>query len=331
MCFKPETVDIRLALTNTPPANGGAVMMRCPFKEKHIDNTYSLAVYPGNVHCHGCGFHLARRYESLAFVLGLWDGRGDGTDAARVGADVAHLFVGRPIGQEQDLQPLNNSIALPYRIHLWGDRPDRLAHFMEWRGVSEETVDRFRIGYDVCGRYVLPVYSACHQLQTLRYRIDDFECDLKYVGMTGRNKTYLYPAWILQERLAMGAVTDLWIVEGELDTLPLWERGIPAITVTNGAGQVPNILALIQAEFGKCYTRIVIATDQDEAGNMAARRLGLGVRAVWGSGKDITEYLRGGGRMEEITYEQFRQDLGGSKEAPPATERPARPRSLLRP
>src|SRR5579885_11562 len=76
-----EDVDIRLAVGE--PVGEQAIKITCP---PHIhaerlngkeDDTNSMAVYRANVHCFGCGFHLYRRYSSLAFLLGMWDGRGD--------------------------------------------------------------------------------------------------------------------------------------------------------------------------------------------------------------------------------------------------------------
>lgn len=334
-CFNPELVDIRLAVVAAPSERGDAVMILCPFRNRHKDRTASLAVYAANVHCFGCGFHLSRRYESLAFVLGLWNGKGDGKRAAIMAGSVAHLFVSRPIvREEKTLQPLNNSDALPYRIHLWSVRPDRLVYLCDWRGLSRTTVDRARIGYDVC-RFVLPVYDAAGNLLTFRYRYDDTALDnieKKYTGMAGRNQTYLYPAWELSKLAEKGMIDDLWVVEGEFDVWPLLERGISAVTLTNGAQQVYKVLEIIRSSLGRSANqvcrRVVLATDQDGPGNAAAQELSLvcdraglpWTRASWGTGKDITEYLRGGGRMEDITYAGVQTELGTGKGATQTAE-----------
>jgi DNA primase len=129
----------------------------------------------------------------------------------------------------------------------------------------------------------------------------------KYSGMRGRNGLYLYP----ENDISMEGTTWLVVVEGELDAVRLWQAGIPAVSTTNGAGQVHRIPALLREKFPQ-ITTLFIATDKDEPGREAdrqtvteARRLGFEVTEIsWPEewGKDITEFFLQGHQIEEAYF-----------------------------
>jgi DNA primase len=123
--------------------------------------------------------------------------------------------------------------------------------------------------------------------------MEDAGPNKKYSGIKGRNETYLYPAWMLDL-----AFDTLVVCEGELDAVRLWQEGIPACSPTNGAESLAHIPELITP-----YThvkRLLIASDQDEAGDRGAAKLfekGGHLykckRIKWDKtkGKDVTELL----------------------------------------
>src|SRR5229473_3322723 len=98
--INPELVDVRLAL-GTPQGNQ-ALRMTCP---AHIhrarigqeDSKQSLAVYQSTCHCFGCGYHIARRFAALAFVLNYWDGlTGEHAGVLRAKERLAEFTSNRP-------------------------------------------------------------------------------------------------------------------------------------------------------------------------------------------------------------------------------------------
>src|SRR5216684_2996809 len=89
--YRYDEVDIRLAVGE--PHGDTPIMQVCPM---HEDDTGSLAVYRKNLHCFGCGFHLKRRYSSLAWLLGLWDGE---TDEDGMVATTAGVKMKRDLGK----------------------------------------------------------------------------------------------------------------------------------------------------------------------------------------------------------------------------------------
>src|SRR5260221_508668 len=106
-----EQIDIRLAVGE--PHGNSPIMLICPM---HKDDVGSLAVYRKNLHCFGCSFHLKRRYSSLAFLLGLWDGRGseDGlvAESAVKRIDLSKFISGRSEPAERFVPPPPDPITV---------------------------------------------------------------------------------------------------------------------------------------------------------------------------------------------------------------------------
>jgi hypothetical protein len=107
-----------------------------------------------------------------------------------------------------------------------------LEYLLNERGLTEEVIARYELGYD--GRaFTLPVYSIRgHRLVNLRRRAwpELFPGGAKYQGLRGRNKrnggVSLYPA--LPRRGA------LLLCGGELDALVAHVHGLPGIACTAG-------------------------------------------------------------------------------------------------
>jgi DNA primase len=307
-----EKIDLRLAVTDSP-VGGQPEMLPCP---QHDDSTQSMAVYPDNIHCFGCQFHIARRLEGLAFLLH--------TSVAAVLA-VAGKYTTESLDayrqrvtEQAATDPLPRGLAITYVNLLWRQRTERL-DYLRARGLSDDSIVNFYLGHDGT-RFVLPIFDHTGKLLTLRYRRDDhYETSYfdsrrgreiavpKYSGMRGRNGQYLFPEW----EIAVEAPEYLVVVEGELDAVRLWQAGIPAVSTTNGAGQVHRIPALLREKFPQ-ITTLFIATDQDAPGDEArhqtyhaAKDLGLRATTVtWDAalGKDVTELYLNGHTLEEATF-----------------------------
>ena len=108
----------------------------------------------------------------------------------------------------------------------------------------------------------------------------------------------------------------LVLCEGELDALALISQGIPAITVTGGAGAASEPLAVEAKSAG--VEQVTLAMDHDLAGAQGADRYrdslekqGIGVKTImWPSerdrGWDITDELANNGieslRLIPVSY-----------------------------
>lgn len=319
-----SALDIRLAVTDSPVGDTPE-MLRCP---QHQDDTTSLAVYADHLHCYGCGFHLAT-LTGLAFLLhGVWD-----KETVRRVVKVSEKYTAQSLDAYRErvtvntqTDPLPAGLAAAYRKLLTSTRADRLRWFSD-RGINALSVSRFDLGHDGT-RFTIPIFSAQGHLLTVRFRRDDFygvsffdpqrgeERGIpKYSGMRGRNGLYLFPEFEIAEALRGNGVgissslDYLVVVEGELDAVRLWQEGIPAVSTTNGAGNVHRIPAMLRETFPQ-INRLFIATDADVPGvdarwqtKQAAKELGFSVSDLeWSAerGKDITEYLLNGHSLEDV-------------------------------
>jgi hypothetical protein len=299
-------IDLRLAVTDMP-VGAVPVKIKCPdsihkHRAKQTDKNQSLAVYPDNLHCYGCGFHRNNRLEALAFLLGVTE-----EEAKKVAEKYTNEALDayrERAATEARRDPLPFALAQLYNTALMGPNAPR-AHRQDWllaRGITLETAEDVHLGHDG-NRYVIPIFDADMKLIALRYRRDDAYLDEsypKYMGMKGRNGLYLYPEWLIERDTRKFLV----ICEGELDALRLWQEGYPAVSATNGAGQAHKLPALIRERWPRIHT-LCVATDQDEPGEEAARLTiaaaeGLGMKAMrlrWEEGKDVTEALQLGHKL----------------------------------
>lgn len=130
------------------------------------------------------------------------------------------------------------------------------------RGISIDTIKKYKLGYDG-DRIWIPVKEGIHYVNVRKYDIDKKYADeFKVVSYKiGHGELRLYP----EENLKL---KDLVLVEGEMDCLLSNQHGIPAITVTGGAGTFKN--DFIKILKGK---NIYIAYDNDKAGKDGAKKI----------------------------------------------------------
>lgn len=295
-------LDVRLAVTDSPVGEL-PVKVRCK-NPGHVDSSASCAVYMDGLFCFGCGVkkHGA---DAVDWLLGhaVEDYEKFTTTAFR-----NHM---KREKTRNEADPLHPAIADAFHTFLMSGRRDYRKAWLYERGLNDISLMEFRIGHDG-SRFSIPIYGKARDLVTIRYRRDDYfgkydyyENEIpKYCGTPGRNGTHLYPEWLLADR-TNGLRDYAVIVEGELDAIRLVQEGLPAITVTNGAGHLENLPALLLPY--NHIKKLYIASDRDEPGIQAAfktRRaadaLGFYTEFVcWDERyKDVTEFYKAGGRLE---------------------------------
>jgi DNA primase len=292
------------------PSGDRPLMMNCIY---HEDRHASLGIWVDHLHCFGCGVHKGT-LDYLAEQEHL-DIEQDfkGTIEALAAKYGNNITTPLPIPKvkvpsRKELGPMDESIARRYHDNLGKKR-----QWYRQRTLSDRIIDGQLLGYD--GRaFTIPVWDS-GQLLTIRFRRDDLRGTQgpKYYGIEGRNQTLLY------NHGALTGSRSVVICEGELDTLVLWQEGIPAVSSTNGCAGMASIWEQVRKEF--CCERIAVAFDQDEAGRKHTRELlrminrkgapgplsFQGRRAValrWDKrlGKDITELAqkKGIGYLKEV-------------------------------
>jgi len=204
-----------------------------------------------------CPFHNDEK-ESFAFSIetGLWKcfaGCGQG-NAIQL---ISRVY---KVG-EKDANDIFNTLLNPiqedylqYHATLLNS-PVILNNLLKKRGWSKEIVLEYKIGYSD-ERFTIPVLYRDTLLNIRKYAIDGKKP--KMLNVTGYGNAKLFPYNMLKE-------PELFLFEGESDCLLALSLGLPAITVTSGAGTWKKEWS--QLLKGK---KINICYDIDEAGKRGA-------------------------------------------------------------
>ena len=131
-------------------------------------------------------------------------------------------------------------------------------YWYDVRGYTEETVDRFRLGY-TGSWYTIPIYvdGTFRNFQCLRYKPKGRFAWYKGLGALPFN-------------FGMLKFTD-WVVltEGPVDAIMLRQYNVPAVSQTGGAGTWDNEWLT----YFMNIKEIIITYDNDEAGNVGSARV----------------------------------------------------------
>jgi hypothetical protein len=195
--------------------------------------------------------------------------------------------------------------------------PRLVAILHERRGLSDETIERYKIGFDSGRRrYTLPVYDRSGELVNLRLYNPTAKGDNpKMLPFAVGYGTMLFNAEVLDGN------DEVVLSEGEFDAIINCQYGIPTVTHTGGAGSFQ--MSWAPAFAGK---HVFICFDDDDGGRKGALRTARMLRDVAAGvyivslpkGKpkgDITDFYLGGGTaeqfrslMEEARLKPFAQD-----------------------
>ena len=179
--------------------------------------------------------------------------------------------------------------------------PDGLAYLREQRGFSDETIDRFQLGWDTRRqRFTLPMQNADGQLVGVKLYRAGAERS-KWIWAKEGEKPLLFP-WPSREE------SEGVLLEGEFDTILARQHGLTAWTGTRGAKTFDVESA--RAFAGK---RVTVLYDRDEAGRTGSRKVArllaaekCEVRiASWPAGEDdgydLTDFLlRDGHTLDDL-------------------------------
>ncbi len=228
-------------------------------------------------HCMSCG--KGGSFRTLARVLKQ---RGDSP---------------RPKKERDNVVPLKKGKPLPTRkqLRLWHrnlmERPVIKRKMAEERGLNEDTLKRYMIGYDG-QRYTIPIFDADGELVNVRrYKPNAREHKFKMINWTGYGEGRIYGLETLAKH------DEVLLCEGEMDRLIALQHGLPAVTHTSGA-------STFKVEWAALFEgkRVYIAYDEDSSGkkgaDKAARALKETAEAVYRvdldtdiNGGDITDFF----------------------------------------
>src|SRR4051812_26530022 len=138
-----ELVGRRVRLVRRGREYGGL----CPFHNEKTPSFY-VAEDKGFFHCFGCGAHG----DAIGFLM--WAENLDFIEAVERLAGEAGVAVpqqppreGERAQRQKTLQEANAAAASFYETQLWGPAGARAREYLARRGLDEETIQRFRLGW----------------------------------------------------------------------------------------------------------------------------------------------------------------------------------------
>lgn len=158
-----------------------------------------------------------------------------------------------------------------FQAQVWEDEP---AAFLESRGLSHSTIDRFGLGFTgewgdlgALGDYrraiVFPYEDGMGRLRALRYRpIRPDWTGPKYLSLKDA-KPHLYAPRALDNPL-------VYVAEGEIDCMTLWQLGLKATAMPGAAMFQEHWKYLFRQPH---VERVVLVLDPDASGRQAAVRV----------------------------------------------------------
>jgi len=220
--------------------------------------------------------------------------------AKQTGVDLGGRSSGKP-PTEEDVQKCQEDLTQDVRDHLHAKR-----------GLTDETLEKFKIGWHVKkGRNSIPVYDEHDNLVNIRYH--NSKKTPKTLNTTGFGEARL---WNLNELVSQSEGATIVITEGEFDGMLVEQvTELTTVSPTNGCKSFMREWV----PFFKGY-HVVIMFDCDHAGRDAVNKLVLptfkkfidsgdvlSIKVVWlyekevSGEKDFTDYIvKSGGSRDSV-------------------------------
>ena len=283
----------------------------CPF---HTEKTPSFTVSPDKqiFYCFGCGsggnvFSFLMKQEGLSFpetARRLAKRYGIDLPIKRLSPDQK-----KKIGERESLLDINRrAMDFFYQALCRGKAGQAARSYLERRGVSQKTIDDFKLGYasdswDRLLKYltnqqispavieksglILPRKNKSGYYDRFRNRIvfPIIDTNMQVIGFGGRVLDDSLPKYlnspetpvynkgrslygIQQAKDKCRSTGTVYIVEGYLDLLALYQHGIENCVATLGTALTSDHVRLLTRYAG----RMILVYDSDEAGIRSARR-----------------------------------------------------------
>ncbi len=294
-----EIIDSYIHLKKT----GRNFKALCPF---HPEKTSSFVVSPEKqiFHCFGCGeggnvIHFLMRYQNTSFVEAVKQ------LASMLGVEIPEQETNTDSKRLLDLNKIASDF---YFKQLFSKAGSKCMQYLKSRGISEETIENFQLGYaadswDSLSQYLISKGYNYEFLQKAglsakareaKKYFDIFRDRLMFPIFDHRGKVLGFGARVLSEvmpkylnspetiaykkgKILYGVNVTLTqikkervaiIVEGYLDMISLYQAGIENVVASLGTALTQD-----QVRFLKKYTdEIIIIYDGDKSGQIASLR-----------------------------------------------------------
>jgi len=279
----------------------------CPF---HHEKTPSFSVAPDKeiYHCFGCGaggsvFNFMMEHENLSFVEAVQQlGKQYGIEVNLTGETGSkRLFT--------QLYEIHETAATLYRQNLFSERGRSALSYLKKRGITEETINTFRIGYvhetwdflteavrgtgfsreciDKSGlfgkgkqgpvdrfrsRIMFPIMNRAGKVIAFGGRIFESDDPAKYMNSPETPLYHKSDVFYGYDQTAQNIrkSNSAILVEGYMDLLQLYQGGIKNVLAVSGTAFTERHALQI----GKITRKVYLAYDGDEAGRKATLRAG---------------------------------------------------------
>jgi len=272
------------------------IMVQCPYHGNGQERRPSAGIRKtdGLFHCFACGethslqeviSHCFGHYDDVFGSFGWkWLNKNFATVEVEERKDVEVDLARRNISGKSSVLDNRNNISIPLVTEEELDSYRYTHPYMYERGLTDEIIDLFDIGYD-------------RRTQCITFPVRDIKGNCLFVARRSVNTKYfnypagaekpLYGLYELTQRCyinvgQMGgrSFPDIIVCESMLDALTAWVYCKPAVAL-NGLG---NELQFSQLRDLPCR-KLILATDNDKAGLQARERIRKNVK-----NKIITEY-----------------------------------------
>lgn len=256
-------------------------LVRCP---KHAEEHPSLSLdESGKFHCFGCGWRGTS-------VLGYATDQHYGGDFRAALHDLHAKHV-HPLVVSSDIRKWYT------RLHEDQVLSGKLSVVRGW---TRDTQKRFRLGWDEKqSRTTIPIYDIGGRCLDVRLHdslgLDSSPRRKPILARSGARNGYWFPILKDYKPFSNG---EIWVLEGEPDTILAVQEGLSAVTCSGGASALAALPhGRLRIFEGK---DVILCLDADDAGRVAAKELAERLAAVElrslkiievPEGKDLTEYL----------------------------------------
>lgn len=307
-----QFAERHLAITDI---SGEEAMVRCPV---HDDSKASMQfnLRSGLWVCFACkeGGSIKR----LARELGIDFSDNTAPDLEEVRRKLKMLNV--PNKEAGQPKPIDDSILARYRFPT---------EYWKSRGLKKKTIDVFELGYDIMhNAATIPIRNQKHQLLGVVKRFLDDDVDLRYRYPKGfkRSKNLMYSGMVEEAESTTCVMT-----EGSVDSMAVWQAGIPSVPLLGSSLSLPQVLILRRLGI----TDLVTFFDNDKAGRSAHDSC-IGLKHHNRKGEIHTEYvpqldLRRWFFVRQVNYESgMPSDPGAMASHPKMIRRAVREASRIR-
>lgn len=278
---------------------GNDFMCYCPFHGNRDTPSFCISNLKGLYVCYNpsCGAsgtildlvkEISHRndFEAMRFILSMKE------DASKTFEnDLAEILDDKPDFVEFSQDKLNE---------LYDSVNEKAEAYFASRGISREAIDHFKLGYSANQDMVtVPIHSP----------------DGIPVGLVGRSiegKSFKNSVHLPRQKTmfnlhrAKREGGTLIVVESSFDAIRLWQAGFPnAVATLGGSLSKDNI-----ANLNKYSSRIIIATDADEAGRKLGQQIASALKnkdILWASYENGVVYPNGAKDMGDMNEKEIKQ------------------------